>query len=238
MRQQGQDYSYLYDGKGNVTAVLDSSQNTVATYTYDEFGRVVSKSGTLDQPFQFSTKYYDQQTGLNYYGYRFYSPVLGRWINRDPLGERGGVNLYGFVENDPVNWVDPLGLEQYNHPAPRTVPVTGTTKVMLDCVEACLKRKTKNPNLNLMITGGAETSGHTANSHHYKGEACDVAGPNSNPVNDKDVMECATRCGFGAGHYENFPNTPNANHWHLQQNPGNGVPALPGALPGDLDYTP
>jgi RHS repeat-associated protein len=111
MRQQGQDYSYLYDGKGNVTAVLDSSQNTVATYTYDEFGRVVSKSGTLDQPFQFSTKYYDQQTGLNYYGYRFYSPALGRWINRDPLGEEGGVNLYGFVGNNPVNKTDPLGLK-------------------------------------------------------------------------------------------------------------------------------
>jgi RHS repeat-associated protein len=112
MRYQGQDYSYLYDGKGNVTTVLDSSQNTVATYVYDEFGKVVSKTGTLDQPFQFSTKYYDQQTGLNYYGYRFYSAALGRWINRDPLGEEGGINLYAFVENDPVNWVDPWGLSR------------------------------------------------------------------------------------------------------------------------------
>jgi RHS repeat-associated protein len=109
LKQNGQDYSYLYDGKGNVTAVIDANQNTVAAYTYDEFGKVVSKTGILDQPFQFSTKYYDQQTGLNYYGYRFYSAALGRWINRDPLGEAGGINLYGFVGNNPTNYIDPYG---------------------------------------------------------------------------------------------------------------------------------
>jgi RHS repeat-associated protein len=111
MRQQGQDYQYLYDGKGNVTAVIDSNQNPVATYAYDEFGKVASKTGTLDQPFQFSTKFFDNETGLNYYGYRFYSPALGRWISRDPLEEEGGINLYAFVENDPVNGVDPWGLK-------------------------------------------------------------------------------------------------------------------------------
>jgi RHS repeat-associated protein len=111
MRQQGQDYQYLYDGKGNVTAVIDSNQNPVATYAYDEFGKVASKTGTLDQPFQFSTKFFDNETGLNYYGYRFYSAALGRWINRDPLEEEGGINLYAFVENDPINLVDFWGLQ-------------------------------------------------------------------------------------------------------------------------------
>jgi RHS repeat-associated protein len=110
LSQGGADYTYLYDGRGNVVSVLDSSGQEVAKYRYDAFGRIVAKSGTFDQPFQFSTKRYDPDTGLSYYGYRFYSPAIERWMNRDPLGEEGGVNLYGFVANDPVNWIDPWGL--------------------------------------------------------------------------------------------------------------------------------
>lgn len=60
-------------------------------------------------PFRFSTRFTDVETGLVYYGYRYYSPDLGRFINRDPAEEAGGVNLYGFVGNDPVNGWDVLG---------------------------------------------------------------------------------------------------------------------------------
>ena len=76
LSQGGQQYSYLFDGKGNVSALLDSSQAPSATYTYDEFGNLMVKSGMLDQPFRFSTKPYDEKTGLAYYGYRFYSPFV------------------------------------------------------------------------------------------------------------------------------------------------------------------
>jgi RHS repeat-associated protein len=110
LRAAGQDYNYLYDGKGNVSAVIDSAQTVVASYRYDTFGRLMVKSGTLEQPFQFSTKRYFADLGLNYYGYRFYAPAIGRWMRRDPLGVAGGINLYGFVQNNPVNWVDPMGL--------------------------------------------------------------------------------------------------------------------------------
>jgi RHS repeat-associated protein len=112
-RQGGQNYSYLYDGKGNVTALLDSSQSVAATYTYDAFGNLMSQAGSLFQPFKFSTKYYDEGTGLSYFGYRFYLPVLGRWMTRDPIGYEGGLNLYGFVGNNPTNYLDPFGHE-YN----------------------------------------------------------------------------------------------------------------------------
>jgi RHS repeat-associated protein len=109
--QGGEDYSYLYDGKGNVMALLDNNQQIAASYGYDSFGVIKAKTVTLNQPYMFSTKQYDDATGLSYYGYRYYSPTLGRWITRDPLGESGGINLYGFVGNCPVNFVDPFGLE-------------------------------------------------------------------------------------------------------------------------------
>ncbi len=62
-----------------------------------------------ENPFRFSTKYLDSATNLYYYGYRYYFPELGRWLNRDPIGEQGGLNLYGFVLNDPVLGFDALG---------------------------------------------------------------------------------------------------------------------------------
>ena len=65
---------------------------------------------TASGVFQFSTKYYDEETGFYYYGYRYYDPETGRWPSRDPINERGGVNLYGFVGNDGVNSWDYLGL--------------------------------------------------------------------------------------------------------------------------------
>ena len=118
LAQGGQRYNYLYDGKGNVSALIDSNQNVVAAYTYDAFGNLMTKTGTLDQPYKFSTKPYDEKAGLYYYGHRFYSPATRSWTTRDPLRERGGINLYGFVGNSPLNHVDPLGLESPAAPKP------------------------------------------------------------------------------------------------------------------------
>jgi YD repeat-containing protein len=69
-------YIPCYDNNGNVTRYLDANGNIVAQYTYDAFGNLISKSGPLADFFhhRFSTKYYDDETGLYYYGYRFYSP--------------------------------------------------------------------------------------------------------------------------------------------------------------------
>jgi RHS repeat-associated protein len=110
LREGTQDYSYLYDGKGNVAALNDGSQSVAAAYTYDPFGNLMAKTGSLNQSILFSTKPYDEKIGISYYGYRFYSPVLGKWINRDILGETGGINLYGFVRNSPITLIDSLGL--------------------------------------------------------------------------------------------------------------------------------
>jgi RHS repeat-associated protein len=89
---------------------------------YDAFGNEMTLdsvleggSGTIREvPFRFSTKYTDSETGLSYYGFRYYQPETGRWISRDPIEERGGTNLYGMVGNDPVNAVDVLGMSCYD----------------------------------------------------------------------------------------------------------------------------
>ena len=106
-------YFVAYDGRGNVSALIDDrTRETAAQYSYSPFGHLAEASGPAAHlnPFRFSTRYQDTETGLYYYGYRYYDPEHGRWLNRDPLGEAGGGNLYGFVGNDPVNSWDYLGL--------------------------------------------------------------------------------------------------------------------------------
>ncbi|GAK55774.1 YD repeat protein [Candidatus Vecturithrix granuli] len=110
LKQDDADYAYLYDGKGNVETVLNASQSVVAAYRYDQFGVLLANIGSLEQPYGFSTKRYNAPVGMMQYEFRNYFPELARWDRRDPLGEQSGLNLYAFVGNNPVNWVDPFGL--------------------------------------------------------------------------------------------------------------------------------
>ena len=103
---------YHADGSGNITALMDGSQYVVGRYLYDPFGRLLGKWGAQAEAnvYRFSSKEWDGNAGVYYYGYRFYEPNLQRWVNRDPIQERGGVNLYGFVGNNPVTACDYFGL--------------------------------------------------------------------------------------------------------------------------------
>ena len=108
------NHCVAYDGNGNVTAIVDGMSGSgavEAAYEYDPFGNPIRQSGpyALTNPFRFSTKFTDDESGLVYYGYRYYDPVRGRWPSRDPSEEDGGFNLYGMVGNNPVNMVDVLG---------------------------------------------------------------------------------------------------------------------------------
>jgi RHS repeat-associated protein len=96
-------YIPCYDNNGNITQYIDVNGYSVASYAYDSFGGIITKSGPLADFFRhsFSTKYFDTETCLYYYGYRFYRPDHGRWLNRDPIDEDGGVNLYTLCENNP-----------------------------------------------------------------------------------------------------------------------------------------
>ncbi len=111
-----QHYYYHADGKGNITAMVNSQQVTVAKYFYDAFGNTLALSGPLAtlNSYRFSSKEYHQNSGLVYFLYRFYDPNLQRWLNRDPIGESGGDNLFAYAMNAPVNTVDPEGFEGSN----------------------------------------------------------------------------------------------------------------------------
>ncbi len=100
------------DANGNITAYVNTLGAIKGSIEYDSFGQHVATAGDIGYfPFRFSSKYYDGETGMYYYGHRYYSPVLGRWLSRDPIGERGGFNLYGFVGNRSINHIDIYGLE-------------------------------------------------------------------------------------------------------------------------------
>ena len=101
-----------YDANGNVTDLVDTNGAVVAHYEYDPYGNTIAQSGDQADanPYRFSSKFWDRETGFFYYGYRFYSPQMGRWLSRDSITERGGLNLYGFVNNNPVLYIDKFGL--------------------------------------------------------------------------------------------------------------------------------
>lgn len=110
----GKTYLPTYDGNGNIISLVNGDLGALAAiYEYDPYGQPLRTQANdltvADQPFRFSTKFYDAETGLAYYGHRYYSQGLGRFVNRDPIEESGGLNLYGFVLNNPINKWDDLG---------------------------------------------------------------------------------------------------------------------------------
>ena len=101
------------DGNGNLTALHSTNAVLSASYQYDPYGNVMSSDGDLKHAnvYRFSSKMFHANSGLYYYGYSFYDPNLQRWLNRDPIEEEGGINLYRFVDNAPLDIIDPDGLQ-------------------------------------------------------------------------------------------------------------------------------
>jgi RHS repeat-associated protein len=112
----GSNYYYSFDKPGSTREVTDSSGNMVAGYSYDPYGRAMKLQGSLDSDFRYAGYYFHSPSGLNVTLTRMYSSNLGRWISRDTVGEKGGINLYDYVTNNPVNFTDPSGRQSCDCP--------------------------------------------------------------------------------------------------------------------------
>lgn len=126
-------FFYTCDGNKNVSELVhfETRNGIAAHYDYAPFGAVtrsVSASAitdntfTTDNPFRFSSEYADDALGLVYYNYRHYDPCVGRWLNRDPIEEKGGENLYSFCDNNPIEKSDRDGCAYFAY-RPLDIPV-------------------------------------------------------------------------------------------------------------------
>ncbi len=110
MRVDGRTYQFHNDHKGSPRWLTGPLGEIAWSGVTSGFGAVDVRHGSVRQPFRFPGQYCDEETGLHCNRARFYSPVLGRYLSRDPADLVGGINLYAYVNNDPINGADPLGL--------------------------------------------------------------------------------------------------------------------------------
>lgn len=106
----GTPYYYVADRLGSIAQLVSASGAVAAQYTYDPYGNRTIVSGAVVADIGYAGYFSHAASGLAFAMYRAYDPAHGRWLNRDPLGEAGGLNLYAYVEGNPVSRIDPLGL--------------------------------------------------------------------------------------------------------------------------------
>jgi RHS repeat-associated protein len=101
---------YQADGLGSITSLSSGAGSLTQTYTFDSFGKQTASSGSLTNPFQYTARESDPETGLYYYRARYYDPSVGRFLNEDPRGFVEGMDFYIYVDDDPLRFIDPFGM--------------------------------------------------------------------------------------------------------------------------------
>ena len=109
--RSGQLYYYHNDHLGTPQKLTDGAGQVVWSASYRAFGEASIGGWYVPQNLRFPGQYYDEESGLHYNYHRYYDPDIGRYLTSDPIGLAGGMNTYIYVDNNPINWVDPLGLE-------------------------------------------------------------------------------------------------------------------------------
>lgn len=97
---------------GSIIAISDEQGNIVQRYTYSAYGRILSvQDPNFSQPYRYTGREYDTESGLYYYRARYYDSMIGRFLSKDPIGLLGGFNTYAYVGGNPLNFIDPFGLD-------------------------------------------------------------------------------------------------------------------------------
>jgi RHS repeat-associated protein len=174
-----------YDGNGNVSECIATNGGIDVHFEYDAFGNVINSSGWFAPyfSFRFSTKQQDAESGLLYYGYRYYDPVTGRWPSRDPIEEEGGINLYGFVGNNGINQCDYLGMKVSVKDNPGSGFGVRLTSVGLDRFVSDLKEKYKDKKFCVTIYHQLYD-----NKAHTSGQILEAASKHANDDKVKEVV--------------------------------------------------
>jgi len=107
--RSGTNSNYQRDGLGSVTSLSTSAGALSSTYSYDSFGELTASTGTITNPFQYTGREFDSETGIYYYRARYYDQNAGRFLGEDPMRFEIGINFYPFVQDDPVGHIDPSG---------------------------------------------------------------------------------------------------------------------------------
>jgi RHS repeat-associated protein len=110
MLRSGSTSFYNADGLGSITSSTNSSGALAVTYTFDSFGNLINSTGSLTNPFRYTAREFDSESGVYFYRARYYDPVIGRFLREDPRKFKGGIDFYAYVSNQPLNLVDPYGL--------------------------------------------------------------------------------------------------------------------------------
>jgi len=149
MNRNGNNYYYVKDGLGSVTALTNDAGSVVHEYKYAAFGKIVSESGdSVENPFTYTSRELEKESGMYFYRARFYDPHAGKFLNEDPIGLNGkDYNLFRYVKNNPENFRDPWGFESVGCPCTPTFH----SGEYWNCV---LMRMTGNKELEAYIVGG------------------------------------------------------------------------------------
>jgi RHS repeat-associated protein len=136
----GTSYYYVRDKLGSVRELITTSGGVAVQYDYDPYGNPTTLSGSASSDIGYAGYFHHAASGLDFTLYRAYDPIHARWLNRDPVGEVGGMNLYAYVAGNPLRWTDPLGLACPPGYDPTTGGLTPQAQAALDTWDAASQK--------------------------------------------------------------------------------------------------
>jgi RHS repeat-associated protein len=228
MLRGGTTSYYQADGLGSLTSLSNTSGALANTYTYDSFGSLTASTGSLTNSFRYTGREFDAETSLYYYRARYYDSGTGRFIDEDPSAQ--GSNFYRYVENDPTDLVDPLGLYTIA-PAKPGHPVTPPPSPALDKLLNCMENR-----LHISLTVTSTTEGKHQDPGHAAGTSVDIRPPSG--ISADAVFCAAGQCGSPWGINEGQTGSPTPYttgfNYHIQLRPPNSPhPKSKNAIPAN-----
>ncbi len=231
MLRSGATSYYQADGLGSITSLSSTAGALAQTYTFDSFGKQVSSSGSLINPFQFTSREFDTETNLYYFRERYYDPQPGRFLSEDPAWFDAGINFYTYVRNNPINFTDPSGLYTTSPEVP--LPLPPALDKFMKCMDGCTGRE---QHVNATTNGKHSDPGHAA------GTTVDIRPVGTPSQGPNGVYCCAGKCGapyllderklhtkYGAGPHYHIQLVPPL---HPSPNAPNSIPDTPECKPG------